>query len=170
MITTSVIKEVSKFKGINWLVFPLKSLQNLYGFLIISGDIEVHYSLEFAYVRSKLWRQSFTERLNGSRLQRKSSLPSMIAPKSMLKYFRPNFKVFIGFWGAFESSVKKKEREKEEALSAFPHIDRSSRLKAFCKEVVLINIFQNSQKNTCARVSFLIKLQTWGWDLRPGAL
>ena len=27
---------------------------------------------------------------------------------------------------------------------------------------VLLEISQNSQKNTCARVSFLIKLQAWG--------
>ena len=27
---------------------------------------------------------------------------------------------------------------------------------------VLLEISQNSQENTCARVSFLIKLQTWG--------
>ena len=33
---------------------------------------------------------------------------------------------------------------------------------------MFLNILQNSQENTCARSSFLIKLQTWG--LRPEAL
>ena len=33
-----------------------------------------------------------------------------------------------------------------------------------CKEVFL-KILQNSQENTCARVSFLIKLQAWGLQL-----
>ena len=49
------------------------------------------------------------------------------------------------------------------ALSAFSRyivffIIRSSRLKVYCKKVFL-EISQNSQENTCARVSFLIKLQ-----------
>ena len=35
---------------------------------------------------------------------------------------------------------------------------RSSRPKVFCKKVFL-EILQNSQENTCARVCFLIKLQ-----------
>ena len=35
---------------------------------------------------------------------------------------------------------------------------RNSRPDVFCKKVFL-EISQNSQKNTCARVSFLIKLQ-----------
>ena len=34
-------------------------------------------------------------------------------------------------------------------------------LKVFCKKV-LLEISQNSQENTCVRVSFLIKLQVWG--------
>ena len=33
---------------------------------------------------------------------------------------------------------------------------------------VFLEISQNSQKNTCARVSFLVKLQAW--DLRPKSL
>ena len=36
--------------------------------------------------------------------------------------------------------------------------DRSSRPEVFCKKV-LLKISQNSQENTCAKVSFLIKLQ-----------
>ena len=32
-------------------------------------------------------------------------------------------------------------------------------------EKVLLEISQNSQENTCARVSFLIKLQAWGLQL-----
>ena len=40
-------------------------------------------------------------------------------------------------------------------------IIRSSRPDVFCKKVFL-EISQNSQKNTCARVSFLIKLQASG--------
>ena len=30
---------------------------------------------------------------------------------------------------------------------------------------VFLKILQNSQKNTCARVSFLMKLQAWGLQL-----
>ena len=37
---------------------------------------------------------------------------------------------------------------------------RSSRPELFC-EKVLLKILQNSQKITCAGVSFLIKLQAW---------
>ena len=29
---------------------------------------------------------------------------------------------------------------------------------------MFLEISQNAQENTCARVSFLIKLQDWGWD------
>ena len=32
-------------------------------------------------------------------------------------------------------------------------------LEVFCKKNMLLEISQNSQENTCARVSFLIKLQ-----------
>ena len=32
--------------------------------------------------------------------------------------------------------------------------------EVFCKKKVFLAILQNSQKNSCARVSFLIKLQT----------
>ena len=38
---------------------------------------------------------------------------------------------------------------------------RNNRPDVFCKKVFL-EISQNSQKNTCARVSFLIKLQASG--------
>ena len=38
---------------------------------------------------------------------------------------------------------------------------KSSRLEAFCKKRVL-KISQNSQENTCVRISFLIKLQASG--------
>ena len=41
---------------------------------------------------------------------------------------------------------------------------RSNRPVVFCKKVFL-NILQNSKENTCARASFLIKLQASG--LRP---
>ena len=41
----------------------------------------------------------------------------------------------------------------------FP-IQRSSRPELFCKKV-FVEISQNSQENTSARVSFLIKLQAW---------
>ena len=34
----------------------------------------------------------------------------------------------------------------------------------FCKKL-LLNILENSQENTCARVSFLIKLQALAWNL-----
>ena len=34
-----------------------------------------------------------------------------------------------------------------------------------CVEKVFLEISQNSQENTCARVSFLIKLQAWGLQL-----
>ena len=36
---------------------------------------------------------------------------------------------------------------------------KSSRLEAFCKKRVFLKISQNSQKNTCVGVSFLIKLR-----------
>ena len=41
---------------------------------------------------------------------------------------------------------------------------RSSRPEVFCKKVVLRN-FANSEENTCARVSLLIKLQASGLQL-----
>ena len=41
---------------------------------------------------------------------------------------------------------------------------RSSRPEEFCKKVFL-ELSQNSQENTSARASFLIKLQ--GWALQP---
>ena len=44
-----------------------------------------------------------------------------------------------------------------------PIIFRSSPRGGSVKKV-LYNILQNSQKNTCARVSFLIKLQAWGYQ------
>ena len=34
--------------------------------------------------------------------------------------------------------------------------------RGLLQEKVFLEISQNSQKNTCARVSFLIKLQAWG--------
>ena len=36
---------------------------------------------------------------------------------------------------------------------------RSSHPEVFCKKKLFLKISQNSQENTCARVSFLIKLQ-----------
>ena len=41
---------------------------------------------------------------------------------------------------------------------------RSSRPEVLCKQGVL-EISQNSHENTCARVSFLIKLQAWGLQI-----
>ena len=41
---------------------------------------------------------------------------------------------------------------------------RSSRPEVFCKKKFL-EILQNSQENTCPRVSFLIKLQVSGLQL-----
>ena len=41
----------------------------------------------------------------------------------------------------------------------FP-VQRSSRSELFCKKV-FVEISQNSQENTSARVSFLIKLRAW---------
>ena len=43
-------------------------------------------------------------------------------------------------------------------LQVFPKI-RSSRPEVFCKKKVFLKFLQNSQENTCARVSFLIKLE-----------
>ena len=43
-------------------------------------------------------------------------------------------------------------------------LSRSSRSEVFCKKV-LLEISQNSQENTCTRVSFSIKLQDWGLQL-----
>ena len=43
-------------------------------------------------------------------------------------------------------------------------LPRSTRLEVFYKKVSL-KISQNSQENTCARASFLIKLQAWGLQL-----
>ena len=40
------------------------------------------------------------------------------------------------------------------------NLSRSSRPEVFYKKV-LLEISQNSQENTCARVSFLINLQAW---------
>ena len=37
-------------------------------------------------------------------------------------------------------------------------------VEVFCEKVFL-EISQNSQENTCATVSFLIKLQAWGLQL-----
>ena len=44
---------------------------------------------------------------------------------------------------------------------------RSSRAEVFCEKVFL-EILKISQENTCATVSFLIKVQVWG--LRPATL
>ena len=38
-------------------------------------------------------------------------------------------------------------------------------LEVFCKKKVSLEISQNSQENTCARVSFLMKLQVSGLQL-----
>ena len=48
----------------------------------------------------------------------------------------------------------------ESSMQKIPlhHMYRSSRLEVFCKKMFL-EISKNSQENTCARVSFLIKLQ-----------
>ena len=35
----------------------------------------------------------------------------------------------------------------------------------FLRKKVFLEISQNSQENTCARVSFLIRLQVWGLQL-----
>ena len=43
--------------------------------------------------------------------------------------------------------------------------DRSNRPKVFCKKGVLFEISQNSQENTFARVSLLVKLQASGLQL-----
>ena len=34
--------------------------------------------------------------------------------------------------------------------------------EAFCKKNVFLEIPQNPQESTCSRVSFLVKLHTWG--------
>ena len=39
---------------------------------------------------------------------------------------------------------------------------RTSRPEVFFVEMVFLEILQNSQENTCARVAFLIKLRAWG--------
>ena len=44
---------------------------------------------------------------------------------------------------------------------------RNSRMKVFCKKV-LLKISKNSQKNTCVRVSFLIKLLVFSWKHTSG--
>ena len=41
---------------------------------------------------------------------------------------------------------------------------RSTHPEVFCEKVFL-EISQNSQRNTCARVSFFIKLKAWGLQL-----
>ena len=43
--------------------------------------------------------------------------------------------------------------------------DRSNRPKVFCKKGVLFEISQNSQENTFARVSLLVKLKASGLQL-----
>ena len=43
-------------------------------------------------------------------------------------------------------------------LRKFQKLCRSSRPEVFC-ETLFLNVSQNSQENTCVRVSFLIKLQ-----------
>ena len=42
-------------------------------------------------------------------------------------------------------------------------------LEVFCKKMVFLEISQNSQKNTCARISFLIKLKAFSEHLRTTA-
>ena len=37
--------------------------------------------------------------------------------------------------------------------------------EVFCKKKVFLEISKNSQENTCARGSFLIKMQVWGMQL-----
>ena len=45
---------------------------------------------------------------------------------------------------------------------------KSSRPEVLCKQVFL-EIFQNSHENTCARVSFLIRLQAFSYRTPPVA-
>ena len=54
----------------------------------------------------------------------------------------------------WELSLTKKIQEQTETV-----VQRSSVKKVF------LEILQNSQENTCARVSILIKLQTWDLQL-----
>ena len=70
---------------------------------------------------------------------------------SLTKVFMSNWNKTQTFWqnAATFSSLKEPEAIKETP-------DKSSRPVVFCKKV-LLKILKNSQKSTCARVSFLIK-------------
>ena len=55
----------------------------------------------------------------------------------------------------FESRLSKEHHMEKNVF----FIGRCSHPEMFCKKKVFLKISQNSQENTCARVSFLIKLQ-----------
>ena len=66
--------------------------------------------------------------------------------------------IIRNFWFSMETNVIQKEINIWIALEAI--VQRCSVKKVF------LGISQNSQENTCARVSFLIKLQAWGLRMR----
>ena len=62
------------------------------------------------------------------------------------------------FLGIYKIKLDKRHKNFEPNL-----LSRSSRLEVLCcVEKVSLENTQNSQKSTCAKVSFLLKLQAWG--------
>ena len=71
------------------------------------------------------------------------------------------------FWKKSSLKIPKILRETASLLTLIcsgTALFRRSPQEVFCKKMFL-KISQNSQKNTCARVSFLIKLQAWDFCL-----
>ena len=61
------------------------------------------------------------------------------------------------------TNLQKITHEKE--IVSSKSIKREAVAKRCSVKKVFLKISQNSQENTCARVSFLIKLQAWGLQL-----
>ena len=59
----------------------------------------------------------------------------------------------------FKWKCRCKSKLKKLVVVKFDTKFRSSRPEGFCKKRLFLEILQNSQENTCAWVSFLIKLQ-----------
>ena len=77
-------------------------------------------------------------------------------------FFFHDFQVILGTQQHFESRHRYIDKKRKDSIEKKTY--RSSRPQVFCKKVFL-EISQNSQENTCARVSFLIKLQASGLQL-----
>ena len=61
--------------------------------------------------------------------------------------------------------TERKEKPEEHKPILKDNIRNELATRRVLQEKVFLEILQNSQENTCTRVSFLIKLQAWGLQL-----